>query len=61
MTTKTAKWQWTATGISVGAGVGLIVGLLVSGGSGIAIGMALGAGAGTAIGAAIDSRTVQEH
>lgn len=60
MTKKADKWQWTGIGVSVGASLGMIVGLLTSGGSGIAIGMALGAGVGITVGAALDARTVHE-
>ena len=57
VTTESSRWQWTGIGISVGPGLGLVLGLLVSGGSGIAVGMAIGGGAGTAVGAAVDANS----
>ena len=46
---------WTGAGISIGAGIGLVVGLLGWGGGGIALGVALGAGIGLVVGAIADS------
>ena len=47
--------SWAGLGISLGAGVGLVVGLLGWGGTGIALGAAFGACAGLVIGAVADS------
>lgn len=52
-----SQMQWTGLGISVGAGLGAIVGLLGWGGVGIALGAAFGCAAGIAIGAIADSRS----
>ncbi len=46
---------WTGIGVSIGAGVGLVAGLLISGGDGIAVGMCLGAGVGVALGSSRDA------
>lgn len=51
------QWQWTGSGVAIGAGLGLVAGLLMSGGAGIALGMGIGAGVGTALGAAADVKT----
>ena len=48
---------WTGIGVSLGAGIGLVLGLIWSGGNGIAIGVSIGAGVGVALGAARDART----
>jgi len=47
--------NWAGMGISIGAGLGMIVGLLGWGGAGIALGAAFGSGIGLVIGAAADS------
>lgn len=47
--------KWTALGVSIGAGIGLTVGLLGWGGGGIALGLSIGAGIGVALGASIDA------
>ena len=52
---KRPKLQWTGLLISLGAGVGMIVGLLIAGGDGIALGLAFGAVVGVVIGAAADA------
>lgn len=49
------KLQWAGLLIGLGAGVGMIVGLLIAGGAGIALGLTFGAGAGVVIGAAVDA------
>jgi hypothetical protein len=54
---KTPDFYWTGIGVSVGAGIGILLGLLGSGGNGIAIGVSIGAGVGVALGAAHDART----
>lgn len=46
---------WAGLGISMGAGLGMIVGLLGWGGTGIALGAAFGAGTGLVVGAIVDS------
>lgn len=46
--------HWTGLGLSLGAGAGVIAGLLIAGGDGIALGICLGAGVGVALGAARD-------
>ena len=52
---------WTGVGISIGAGIGLIVGLLGWGGAGIALGMSIGAGIGIALGASFDATGRRRH
>ena len=52
---KPPRMQWTGVLLSLGAGVGMIVGLLIAGGAGIALGLAFGAGVGVVIGAAADA------
>lgn len=47
--------QVLGSSIAVGAGTGLVIGLLAAGGPGIALGLALGAGAGVAVGSAINA------
>lgn len=47
--------SWVGFGISIGAGLGLVVGLLGWGGTGIALGAPFGAGIGLVIGAIADS------
>ncbi len=46
---------WAGLGISIGAGLGMVVGLLGWGGTGIALGAAFGAGIGLVVGAMADS------
>lgn len=41
--------------ISIGAGLGMTVGVIVGGGAGIAIGLCIGAGVGVVFGAAWDA------
>ena len=53
--------NWTALGVSIGAGVGLIVGLLGWGGGGIALGLSIGAGIGVALGASVDATRRRGH
>lgn len=51
--------SWPATGLALGAGIGLVLGLLIGGGAGIAAGLVAGAGGGLVIGSAaraLDSR-----
>jgi hypothetical protein len=50
-----SDWRYlaTAVGVSIGAGMGLIAGLLIAGGPGIAIGLVVGAGLGTTFGAVV--------
>lgn len=50
-----SKQSWTGLGISMGAGLGMIVGLLGWGGTGIALGLAFGACIGLVAGAIADS------
>jgi len=50
-----ASSYWTGLGVSIGAGIGLVIGLLGWGASGIALGVSLGAGVRVALGAARDS------
>lgn len=50
---KTANY-WTGIGLSLGAGAGVVAGLLIAGGDGISLGICLGAGVGVALGAARD-------
>lgn len=52
---------WIGLGVSIGAGIGLIVGLLWWGGSGIALGVGIGAGIGIAIGASLDAAERRRH
>jgi hypothetical protein len=52
---KTASNYWTGIGLSLGAGAGVVAGLLIAGGDGIALGICMGAGVGVALGAARDS------
>ena len=47
--------MWIGLGVSIGAGIGLTVGLLGWGGDGIAIGLSIGAGIGIALGASLDA------
>ena len=54
---KKPDFYWTGIGVSLGAGIGLVLGLIWSGGNGIAIGVSIGAGVGVALGAARDART----
>jgi uncharacterized membrane protein len=54
---KRAKLQWTGVGVSAGASVGMIAGLLLAGGAGIALGLCFGAGIGVVIGAAADAQS----
>ena len=53
--------KWTALGVSIGAGIGLTVGLLGWGGGGIALGLSIGAGIGVAIGASLDATKRRRH
>lgn len=46
---------WTGLGISMGAGLGLVVGLLGWGGTGIALGAVFGASIGLVVGAIVDN------
>ena len=48
--------QWSGLWISLGAGIGMIVGLLGWGGVGIALGIAFGGAAGVVVGAIADGR-----
>jgi hypothetical protein len=48
---------WTGIGVAIGAGSGMLLGLLGPGGDSIAIGVSVGAGVGVALGAARDART----
>jgi hypothetical protein len=43
---------WPATGLALGAGLGLVAGLLVGGGAGIAAGLIAGAAGGLVAGSA---------
>jgi hypothetical protein len=52
---------WIGLGVSIGAGIGLIVGLLGWGGGGIALGLSIGAGIGIAIGASLDAAERRRH
>ena len=52
---------WTGLGVSIGAGIGLTVGLLGWGGAGIALGMSIGAGIGIALGASYDATERRLH
>jgi hypothetical protein len=47
--------QLVGTGLTLGAGVGIVVGALV-GGPAVAVGIVVGAGVGLVIGAAIDAQ-----
>lgn len=47
--------QFAGTGLTLGAGVGIVVGALV-GGAWVAAGIVVGAGVGLVIGAAIDAQ-----
>ena len=51
--------QWTGVGISMGAGLGMVVGLLGWGGVGIAFGAIFGSAAGLVVGAIAGSRSPQ--
>lgn len=51
--------QWTGVGTSMGAGLGMVVGLLGWGGVGIAFGAIFGSAAGLVVGAIADSRSPQ--
>lgn len=46
----------TAVGVAVamGAGIGIVVGVIIGGGAGVAVGAALGAGIGVVVGAVWD-------
>ncbi len=52
---------WTGLGVSIGAGIGLTVGLLGWGGAGIALGTSIGAGIGVALGASFDATERCRH
>ena len=54
---KKPDFYWTGIGVSLGAGIGMLLGLLGSGANGIAIGVSIGAGVGVALGASRDART----
>ena len=54
-----SQMQWTGVGISMGAGLGMVVGLLGWGGVGIAFGAIFGGAAGLVVGAIADSRSPQ--
>ena len=56
-TAKKPDLYWTGIGVSLGAGIGMLFGLLGSGANGIPIGVSIGAGVGVALGAARDART----
>jgi hypothetical protein len=47
---------WTALGVSLGAGIGLLAGLFGWGPEGLALGITFGAGIGVALGAGLDAR-----
>ena len=55
VTPSKSEHLWTSLGISIGAGIGVTVGLLGWGGAGIALGMSIGAGIGIALGASFDA------
>jgi hypothetical protein len=57
----TSPTYWTAMGVSIGPGLGLLAGLLISGSDGIAVGLCLGAGVGVALGAARDGVVRRSH